>query len=340
MKPVLIAGPCAAENEYQIKTTAMRLHEATVQHSIVLDYFRAGVWKPRSLPNTFHGAGDAALPWLAEVQKTYHIPVCVEVMIPQQVELCEKHEIYAVWIGARTGVNPTDVQSLADALAHKPFTVMVKNPLVPDFDLWSGNIERFLKANVHKVMAIHRGFAAHTENVYRNAPCWEIPINLKVRFPDMPVLCDPSHLCGKVKWIPQIAQVALNYGFEGLMMECHYKPQAAMCDSKQQMTPTQWADLIQQLNFKSDLVPDHDLLRQRTLLENIDTQISELLQQRMHIIDEIAAIKKANNLPVVQPKQWQQVVKRYLNSHQDIQYQDFIKQFLSLLHQASIERQK
>lgn len=340
MTPLLIAGPCAVESEYQVLTTAARLHEVAAQHSLPLDYFRAGVWKSRSLPDTFAGVGATAFPWLAKIQNTYQTPVCVEVMTPQQVELCEKYGIYAVWIGARTGVNPADVQSLADAVAHKPFTVMVKNPLVPDLELWSGNVERFLRADVQKVMTIHRGFAAHAENVYRNAPCWEIPVSLKVRFPELPMLCDPSHLCGCTKWIPQIAQIALNYDFDGLMTECHHKPQTALCDASQQMTPVQWADFIRHLNLSPTADPDRALLRQRALLENIDTQISELLQKRMHIIDEIADIKKTNNLPVLQHKQWQQVEKRYLSPHQDALYQIFIKQFLSLLHQSSIERQK
>lgn len=338
-KPILIAGPCAAESKEQIETTAEQLFKEIEEQHLHLDYFRAGVWKTRSHPNSFAGAGEPALSWLTDLQSRFHVPACVEVITPQQIELCEKYDIHAIWVGARTSVNPTDVQKIADAVRHKPFTVMIKNPLVPDMKLWAGNIERFLCADVAKVMAIHRGFSDSSENIYRNAPCWEIPIDLKVLFPELPILCDPSHLCGQTRWIPQIAQIALNYGFNGLMLECHCNPSQALSDSEQQLTPTEWASLICNLTFKTD-TPNHDLIIQRTLLNNIDNQLSELLAKRMKVVDEIAEIKKKNNLPVVQPKQWQEVKKRYLKNNQDSQYQDFINNFLELLHQSSINRQK
>lgn len=338
-KPILIAGPCAAESQQQVDKTAEQLNNELKGNNLHLDFFRVGVWKPRSRPNAFAGAGDAALPWLDDIQKRYHFTVCTEVLNARQVELCEKYNIHAIWVGARTSVNPSDVQKIADAVRNKPFTVMVKNPLVPDLKLWAGNIERFLCADVADVIAIHRGFSDNGENIYRNAPCWEIPIDLKVLFPDLPILCDPSHLCGHTKWIPQIAQIALNYGFNGLMLECHCNPEQALSDADQQLTPAQWANLIKQLSFKSDQ-PNHDLIIQRALLDNIDTQLSELLSKRMQVVDEIAKIKKQHNLPVVQPQQWKQVMKRYQKSNQDAQYQDFINKFLELLHQSSINRQK
>lgn len=339
MTPVLIAGPCAAESEQQLFETARQLKEELTARNLSISFFRAGVWKPRSNPNSFSGVGEPALQWLSEIQKQYGFTACVEVLSASQIELCEKYDVNAVWIGARTAVNPTDVQKIADAVRNKPFTVLVKNPIVPDLKLWAGNIERFQNANVKEVMAVHRGFADNSENVYRNAPCWEIPIDLKVQFPDLQILCDPSHLCGHTQWIPQIAQIALNYGFNGLMLECHCNPKQALSDGNQQLLPSQWGELISNLVFKSN-VPNHDLVKQRALLENIDTQLSTLLQKRMEIVDVISQIKKENNLPVVQPQQWQQVCDRYLNDFQDGEYQNFIKQFLEILHQASIKRQK
>jgi len=338
VKPITIAGPCAAESAEQLTVTAEQLVQEMRSLGRELSFFRAGVWKPRSNPDSFTGMGEEALPVLAEIEKRFGIPVCVEVMTPQQVELCEQYNILNVWIGARTGVNPLEVQHLADSLRHKPFTVMVKNPIVPDLKLWAGNVERFLKADVLQVMAIHRGCPDNSENVFRNAPCWDLAIDMKVQFPDMPIICDPSHLCGHTRFIPQIAQIALNYGFDGLMVECHHQPQQALSDASQQLTPAELAQLLTHLNFTTD-APNHDLIKQRALLENIDTQLSELLVKRMEIIDKIAEIKNANQLPIVQPQQWQQVRNRYLKTDQDSNYQEFINEFLEILHQYSIKRQ-
>lgn len=338
MEPIIIAGPCAAESAEQLTTIAEQLSHASRRFRQKLSYFRAGVWKPRSHPDSFTGMGEEALPILSRIEKQYGVPVCVEVMNVQQVELCERHGIHTVWVGARTGVNPIEVQALADALRHKPFTVMVKNPIVPDLKLWAGNVERFLKADVAQVMAIHRGCPDNTENVFRNAPCWELAIDMKVQFPDIPLLCDPSHLCGHTRFIRPVAQIALNYGFNGLMLECHHAPEQALSDAAQQLTPEELQLLLNQLNFTTD-TPNHDLIKQRALLENIDIQLSELLSQRMQVIDKIADIKNANQLPIVQPQQWQQVRNRYIKPEQDDNYQAFINEFLELLHQASIKRQ-
>lgn len=339
MEPIWIAGPCAAETHEQVLETAAQLVEQSRLASIQLRFFRAGAWKVRSTPDSFAGAGDEALSWLEEVQKTWNLPVCVEVMNTRQLESCAKHGIRAVWVGARTAVNPVEVQQIADAIRHSDFTVMVKNPMIPDLKLWMGNIERFLKADIRQVMAIHRGFPDAQENVYRNAPMWQIPIELKVQMPELPILCDPSHLCGQVRWIPQIAQLAMNYGFNGLMTECHSKPKQALSDAEQQMTPAEWAQMLSDLDLRTD-APDLTLVKQRAKLENIDNQLSELLYQRMMVADEIADIKRKNHIAVVQPQQWQQVVKRYQKHTEDAAYQEFIKNFLDLLHQSSIERQR
>lgn len=339
MERIWIAGPCAAESREQVFGTAKGLVEQAANAHIPLHYFRAGAWKVRSAPNCFSGEGEAALPWLQEVQETFRIPVCVEVMNPNQVEICAKHGIKTIWIGARTSINPIDIQQLADSVRHSDFTVLVKNPMIPDLKLWQGNIERFLNADVCKVMAIHRGFPDSKENIYRNSPLWQIPIELKVSMPELPILCDPSHLCGDTRWIPPVAQLAMNYGFSGLMLECHLQPSVALSDPKQQLTPAEWAELISHLDLRSDTA-DLDLVKHRSLLENIDNQISELLFQRMTLVDEIADIKRKKHIAVVQPLQWQQVAKRYKKHTEDINYQEFIEHFLELLHQSSINRQK
>lgn len=339
MESIWIAGPCAAETREQVLETAAQLVEQSRYASIPLHFFRTGAWKVRSAPDSFMGAGEESLPWLEEVQKTWRLPVCVEVMNPKQVESCAKHGIRAVWVGARTGVNPTEVQQIADAVRHTDFTVMVKNPMIPDLKLWMGNIERFQNADIRQVMAIHRGFSDANENIYRNSPMWHIPIELKVEMPDLPILCDPSHISGRVRWIPEIAQIAMNYGFNGLMTECHVHPEQALSDSEQQMTPAEWVQMIAGLDLRTD-TPDLALVKQRANLENIDNQLSELLYQRMMVADEIADIKRKNHIAVVQPQQWQQVVKRYAKHPEDSAYQDFIAKFLELLHQASIKRQQ
>ncbi len=335
---IWIAGPCAAESREQILATARQLVGQAEVANLKMHYFRAGVWKMRSAPGSFTGAGDAALVWMQEVQRNFGVPVCVEVMSPRQVELCAKHDIRVFWVGARTTVNPVEVQQIADAVRHSGFTVMVKNPIVPDLKLWIGNIERFLNADVASVMAIHRGFTDAQENVYRNAPMWQVPIELKVRMPSLPILCDPSHLCGQVRWIPEVAQLAMNYGFDGLMTECHHNPSSALSDAGQQMTPAEWAAMISRLDLRSGIA-NLELVKQRTILENIDNQLSELLYQRMVTVDEIAGIKRKDHIAVVQPQQWQQVVKRYQKHTEDTLYQDFLEKFLELLHQASIKRQ-
>ena len=342
-KAIIIAGPCAAESKEQLFLTAQGLKENLAAKGLSLDYFRAGVWKPRSKPNDFSGLGEEALPWLRQIQTEHGIPVCVEVSAPEQLDLCEKYGIKAFWIGARTAVNPFDVQEIATAAQNRDFTVMVKNPLIADLKLWVGNIERFLNAGITQLMAVLRGCADSNESVYRNNPSWEMAIDLKVRYPQIPLLCDPSHIAGQRQYIAQLSQLALDYGFNGLMVESHYQPATARSDAEQQLIPTDLAEMLSKLQFKDTITSpaEHELRKQRTLIHNIDTQLSVLLSKRMEIVDSIAKIKTEHNLPVVQPEQWNKVVQTYQqNSLQDIDYQKFIENFLELLHQSSIKRQR
>ncbi len=340
---VLIAGPCAAENEKQIYDTAQQLFEQSRFFPFPISYFRIGVWKPRSHAADFSGAGEIAFEWFERVQNEFHFPICVEVATPQHIEICKKHNITNIWIGARTSVNPFNVQELADAIQGENFTVMVKNPIVPDLKLWIGNLERFEKVGVKQLFAIHRGFSENTENILRNRPMWEIPIALRVARPDIPIICDPSHISGNTLYIKEIAQIALDYGFNGLMLETHAQPHQALSDSAQQLNPVELKQLLDSLIFKThSSTSPNDLLRQpRTLIHHIDTQISQLLAKRMNLVEEIAQIKKENSIALIQPQQWNNVVKTYRHfSPDDKLYDEFLQEFLTLLHQYSLKKQQ
>ena len=337
----MIAGPCAAESEAQVLETAERIHRIAGALPCPLTYFRAGVWKPRSSGADFCGAGAQALPWLQEVNHRYGFPICVEVAHPQHIENCLQHGIRSFWVGARTAVNPFAVQELADSLQGTGSTVLVKNPAIPDLKLWIGNVERFEKTGATRVMAVHRGFSVEHENVLRNAPLWEIAIAFKVARPDVPLLCDPSHISGHRQYLNQISQIAIDYGYNGLMVETHCHPEQALSDADQQITPEELLTLISSLTFKTSQNNNDQLLQQqRNLIHNIDTQIGQLLAKRMLLVEEIARIKAEHNIPLVQPSQWNSVVKNYERAAlQDEEYQEFLQQFLEILHQYSLKRQ-
>jgi chorismate mutase len=281
------------------------------------------------------------LGWLQEIKKQFGFKICVEVASAEHVKLCLKNNIDAVWIGARTTVNPFLVQAIADALKNSPLTVFVKNPVNPDINLWIGAIKRFQNIGVEKVMAIHRGFSVVNEHVYRNAPCWEIPMALRLKMPNIPILCDISHLAGSVPLQQTVAQTAINYGFDGLMIEVHHAPEQALSDSKQQLLPSQFAHLLQNISLStSNNDADSALFIQRNLIKNIDIQISTLLSKRMETVDKIAAIKTQHNLPPLQPDQWKKVVEVYeTHALDDENYRQFLEEFLLLLHKYSLKRQ-
>jgi len=338
---ILIAGPCAAESREQLFATAKEIYDLrfTIYN---LHFFRAGIWKARTNPNDFQGIGSDALLWLREIKEQFGFKTCVEVASAEHVRLCLENDIDAVWIGARTTVNPFLVQEIADAVQHSSLTVLVKNPINPDINLWTGAIRRFRNAGIKNVMAVHRGFSIENENVYRNAPCWEIPIALKMKMPDISILCDISHIAGNVSLQHIVAQTAINYGFAGLMAEVHYAPEKALSDSKQQLLPAQLNHLLRTLSFPpSDNPADNALFIQRSLIKGIDIQISTLLSKRMEVVDEIAAIKRNYELPALQPDQWKRVVEVYEeNALQDDNYLQFLEEFLLLLHKTSLKRQE
>lgn len=342
-KNILIAGPCAAESEVQLLNTAKQLLLESQRANIVIDFFRAGIWKPRSHPDSFSGWGEKALPWLQRVREEFNIPVCVEVATPEHVELCEKFGVDAYWLGARTTVNPFLVEDILRAIPNKSKTIMIKNPVMPDLATWQGAIERAYQAGFNSVWAIHRGFSSLQENVFRNAPSWEIPVALKLKFPTLPIICDPSHITGNRNYIAQIAQIALNYGCDGFMVEVHQDPQKALSDSTQQLTPKEFVQLVQGLLLRVD---NNDwveslLMIERSKIENVDCQIASLLVQRMQAIENIAKIKMDNNITLLQPNQWSRVVERYYRNalHDDI-YKNFLDQYLNILHHYSLEKQQ
>jgi len=354
---IIIAGPCAAESREQLFAIAKELFDFHINYPVAacgdtpsnfegdfwdFRFFRIGIWKARTNPNDFQGIGSDALVWLQEIKKQFGFKICVEVASAEHVKLCIEHGIDGVWIGARSTVNPFLVQEIADAIQGSSLAVFVKNPINPDLNLWIGAIKRFQNAGIKNIKAIHRGFSVENENVYRNAPCWEIPMALRMKLPDIPILCDISHIAGDVALQQTVAQTAVNYGFDGLMIEVHHDPEQALSDNKQQLLPSQFVHLLKNITFPiSNNITDNALFIQRNLIKNIDIQISKLLSKRMEVVDEIAAIKAKHALPLLQPDQWKKVMEIYEeNALQDKNYQQFLEEFLLLLHKSSLKRQE
>jgi len=353
---IVVAGPCAAESKEQLLATAKEIFDLYINYPVAASgdtpskfegdfdfrFFRVGVWKARTNPNDFQGVGSDAFDWLREIKKQFGFKICVEVASAEHAKLCLENDMDAVWIGARSTVNPFVVQEIADAVQHSSLTVLVKNPVNPDLNLWMGAIKRFQNAGIKNIMAVHRGFSVANENVYRNAPCWEIPVALKMKQPDIPILCDISHIAGNVALQQIIAQTAINYGFAGLMIEVHHCPEQALSDKEQQLLPSQFAYLLKNITLPvSHNFADEALFVQRSLIKSIDIQLSKLLIKRMEVVDEIAAIKAKYALPLLQPDQWKKVTEIYAeNALKDENYQQFLEDFLLLLHKNSLKRQE
>lgn len=337
-KPIIIAGPCSAESLHQLQSVSYHL-----QSDSRVAMMRIGVWKPRTRPGGFEGMGEPALEWADKVHSLYPgLPICCEVARPEHIELCLQHSIDAVWIGARTTVNPFLVGELAETLRGTTLGVLVKNPITPDVDLWMGAIERLLKAGIVDIAAVHRGFSTYNNFGYRNNPLWEIPIELRRRMPQLPLLCDPSHIAGRRDLVAPVAQMSLDLHFDGLMVECHDDPDSALTDSQQQLSLTDFTALLNNLKVRqfSDTAPS-DLQRMREQLDIIDTQILKLLSQRMKISKDIGAIKHAHNMPIYQPSRWQQVLDRQIqNAKQMGLDEQFVKDITEKIHAESLRMQK
>ncbi len=338
-RPFIIAGPCSAETREQVLETAAALAPLGIQ------LFRAGVWKSRTRPGTFEGNGEAALQWLQEAKKQYNIPVAVEVAETAHIELALKYGVDALWIGARTTVNPFQVQNLADALCGTGIPVLVKNPVNTDVDLWQGAIERFTKVGLADVGAIHRGFTGYSSaGGYRNQPNWPIPIELKRRMPDLVMICDPSHITGNRSRVAEIAQKAMDMHFSGLMIETHPRPDEAWSDAAQQVTPAALATLLQKLviraEFTSDMSSQVQLEYLRQLMDNMDAEIIDLIARRMELSDQMGDVKKAGNLTAFQPGRWRDMVENICEKAIAHRLpKEFIVQLYEMIHHESIRRQ-
>ncbi len=338
-KIFLAAGPCSAESEEQVIETARNLADSGIS------LFRAGIWKPRTFPGSFEGVGIEGLKWLENVRSEFGMPVGVEVANPSHIEACLKHGIDVLWIGARTTPNPFAVQAIADALKGVDIPVFVKNPVNPDLDLWLGAIERLNKAGLKRIGVIHRGFSTSKKILYRNAPNWKIPIELRRQVPGIPMLCDPSHICGKTDLIFSIAQEALDLLYDGLMLEVHINPEKALSDSKQQITPGQFRSLISRLTVKRELCDDDEFLKRikelRMEVDNIDEHLISLLGKRMEIVSAMGELKRGRNISTLQPQRWLEILASRQAIGKDYNLsEEFIFQLFQAVHEESIRRQK
>ena len=333
-RPFVIAGPCSAETEEQVMQTAKELAIKGCH------MFRAGVWKPRTKPGGFEGHGEPALAWMAEVKKETGMLIGTEVATPEHVELAMKYGLDMLWIGARTSANPFAMQQLADAMKGLEVPVLVKNPVNPDLELWIGAMERINQAGVKKMAAIHRGFSSFDKSMYRNAPMWQIPIELRRRIPNLPIVCDPSHMGGKRELIAPLSQQALDLGFDGLMIESHCDPDKAWSDAKQQVTPEVCDYIVGMLVARDNTFTTENIKLLRQQIDNIDNDLVELLAKRMRVCREIGQYKKEHNIQVLQTGRYNEILdKRGVQGSLTGMSSDFIKQVFEHIHEEYVRQQ-
>ncbi|MHC4559892.1 MAG: chorismate mutase [Planctomycetota bacterium] len=337
--PWVIAGPCSAESEQQVLSTARELTK-----SPHVKAFRAGVWKPRTRPNTFEGVGKVGLEWLKAVKAETSLPTTTEVANAQHVELCLDNDVDILWIGARTTVNPFLVQEIANALKGVDVPVLVKNPINAELGLWLGAIERLYHAGIKKLAAIHRGFSTYVELEYRNRPNWQIPIELKRLVPKLPLICDPSHIAGNRDFIEPISQTALDLGIEGLMIETHIDPDRALSDSKQQITPDVLIDMLDRLRARNTAITDKQvkgkIAHMRAEISQVDSQIIQDLAERMRWVEEIGKLKQKHNISVLQISRWENLLQDHMSRAKQFGLDtEFIKAIFELIHAQAVKRQ-
>lgn len=337
-RPLIISGPCGAETREQLLQTAREL--AAISK---IDILRAGIWKPRTKPGNFEGIGEPGLSWLQEATQETGLPFMVEVASPRHVELALKYNVPIVWIGARTTVNPFYVQELAEALKGTGVPVYIKNPISPDVDLWTGAVERFLSTGAWVGM-IHRGFSLYGSGLYRNPPMWNLPIEMKRRFPDLPLICDPSHICGNRTELKSVSQTSIDLGMDGLMIESHISPDLAWSDARQQITPDQLNTLLEGLIWRSDAgenIHQHENLKVlREVIDKLDQQLLQLMSERMKMADEIGAYKKLNNITIVQVARFNEILQKGLAIAERLGLsENFIRNYFDVVHMESIDHQ-
>lgn len=335
-EPILIAGPCSAESREQMLSIARDLKAYGK-----VNCFRAGIWKPRTRPGAFEGVGEIGLEWLREVKNETGLAVACEVATPQHIELALKYGIDVLWIGARTTVNPFSIQDIADCLSGTDTTVMVKNPVNPDLQIWIGALERLSRAGISRLAAIHRGFTTFEPSPFRNDPMWNIAIELRSNFPNLPIICDPSHIAGVRDLIPMVAQKAIDLDMYGLMVEVHNSPCDARSDAFQQLTSADYIQMIDSLRF-SDIMPDieelkNELSMYRHEIDMFDNIIIEQIAKRMKVAQKIGIYKRDNNIKILQINRWEEMLQNRIESGESLGLNhNFVRKILELLHQESI----
>jgi len=338
-KTLVIAGPCSVESPEQFMATAKEMK------SLNVDILRGGIWKPRTRPGGFEGRGLEALKWIKEVKDETGLPFATEVGSPEHVELALKYNVDILWIGARTTVNPFTMQHIADALKGVDVPVLVKNPVNPDLALWIGGIERIYNAGIKNIGAIHRGFTSFEKAKYRNLPNWQIGMELKRQFPDLPLICDPSHIAGNRDLIEEVCQRAMDLDFDGLMIESHVNPSVALSDASQQVTPESLGNILNNLIIKSETSTNVEFISQletlRGQIDKLDKELVEVLSARVNLADKIGEYKKENSVTTFQQSRWEAIynTRRDWATKMNIN-PDFISEVFKSVHAESVRRQE
>ena len=338
-RPLIISGPCSAETEEQTLSTCKALAQTGV-----VDILRAGIWKPRTRPGGFEGSGLKGLAWMAKAKAETGLPIAVEVANAKHVESALEFGVDALWLGARTTVNPFSVQDIADALNGVNIPVLIKNPMNPDVDLWMGAVQRMQKAGVEQIGLIHRGFSAFGVSQYRNNPMWHLAIEMKMRMPELPMICDPSHICGNREWLAQVAQQSADLNYDGLIIESHIDPDNAWSDASQQLTPDKLAELVKSILWRRPMADQPEfqqsLDKLRAQIDQYDSELFSLLSKRMQVAENIGEIKRDNQVMILQSVRWDDIVKRILaNADQLNLSREFLNILLNSIHMESISHQ-
>ncbi len=338
-RPLIISGPCSAETEAQVMETAQRL-AATGK----VDMLRAGIWKPRTRPGSFEGIGTKGLVWLQQAKKQTGLPITVEVATGKQVEDALHFDVDVLWLGARTTVNPFSVQEVADALRGTNVPVLIKNPINPDLELWTGAVERVAKAGIKQIGLIHRGFSSYGNTEYRNAPMWHLAIEMKRRNPELLMINDPSHICGRRDILQEVAQKAIDLDYDGLMIESHIDPDNAWSDAKQQITPEKLAEMLDGIIWRREDVASAEyhaaLEKLRNQINHLDDELMQILSQRMRVAEKIAEYKKENNITILQTSRWNEILNRACQRAEKLGLsREFITKYFDAVHMESISHQ-
>lgn len=334
-RPLIIAGPCSAETEEQVMETARSLAARGVK------IFRAGVWKPRTKPGGFEGNGSIAFPWLKRVKAELGLYISTEVATAAHVREALANDIDMIWIGARTSANPFAVQEIADALEGVDIPVLIKNPVNPDLDLWIGAVERIYNAGIRKIGAIHRGFSSYDKKIYRNLPQWHIPIELHRQIPNLPIICDPSHIGGKRELIAPISQQAMDLNFDGLIVESHCNPEKAWSDASQQVTPEVLDFILNTLVIRDITQTTESLSALRRQIDDLDNSLLELLARRMRVSREIGQYKKEHNMPILQAQRYDEILQKRISQAEQMGMDtEFMKTVLVAIHEESVRHQQ